>query len=240
MSLCSNARKVALALAGSDGPWTRAAALAALGGSETVVLDFVRTGIAAAAAQDDRETLRTYADPATATGSEAMLKAAAAALAGSDADVSRFLRTRDYPERQVDDRIAVNQIIAAAKKAGNRTVVDRAQDALDDPTVRRSHRSSPRASTRLRPWTAGSRSTRSSRTRILALSSRMLRKRRLMGRQDCSPSSSRSAGTRPPSAIRTPSSTTPRYPACWHRQPGGVDRDTAGSRGPGDRRHGTR
>ena len=128
------ARKVALALARSDGPWTRAAAVAALAGSETVALDFARTGIAAAAAQDDRETLRTYADPATATGSEAMMKAAAAALAGSDADVARFLRTRDYPERQVDDRIAVNQIIAAAQKAGNGTVVDRAQDALDDPT----------------------------------------------------------------------------------------------------------
>jgi hypothetical protein len=124
------ARKVALALASADGSWTRAAARDALGGSDALVLQYVRTGITAAAGQDDRATLAGL----MVTGSEAMRAAAQAALDGSDADVAAFLRIRDYPGRLTEDRLAVNQILAAARSAGDAATVDHAQRALDAGT----------------------------------------------------------------------------------------------------------
>ncbi|GGL15240.1 hypothetical protein GCM10012284_57360 [Mangrovihabitans endophyticus] len=122
------ARKVALALATSDGSWTRTAALDALSGNDARVVEFVRTGIDAAAAQDDRATLAGL----LVTGSAAMRAAAQAALDGSDADVAEFLRDRDYPGRDGEDRLAVNQVLAAAREAGDQTTVEYAQQALDD------------------------------------------------------------------------------------------------------------
>jgi hypothetical protein len=125
-----DARKVALALASAEGTFTRAAAHDALAGSDALALQFVRTGIAAAAGQDDRATLGGL----IVTGSEAMRTAAQAALDGSDADVAEFLRTRDYPGRLTEDRLAVNQILAAARTAGDIVTVQKAQQALDAGT----------------------------------------------------------------------------------------------------------
>jgi Pretoxin HINT domain/Short repeats of unknown function len=125
-----DARKVALALARADGSFTRAAANDALAGSDALALEFVRTGIAAAAGQDDRATLGGL----MVTGSEAMRAAARQALDGSDADVAEFLRTRDYPGRLTEDRLAVNQILAAARAAGDVVTADHAQRALDAGT----------------------------------------------------------------------------------------------------------
>ncbi len=126
----TDARKVALALAESGGEWTQAAALDALRGADAVALEFVHSGIAMAAGQDDRTTLRNL----TATGTAKFTAAAEAALAGSDADVQAFLRTQDYPGRETDDRIAVNQVLAAAQTAGNAVVRGAAQRALDTGT----------------------------------------------------------------------------------------------------------
>jgi hypothetical protein len=124
------ARKAALALANADGSWTRAAARDALAGSDALLREFVRTGIAVAAGQDDRATLVGL----MVTGSEAMRAAAQAALDGSDADVAEFLRTRDYPGRITEDRLAVNQILATAREAGDTATVEHAQRALDAGT----------------------------------------------------------------------------------------------------------
>jgi hypothetical protein len=124
------ARRVALALSGSDGTWTREAAEQALAGDDTTVLAFVRTGIPVAAGMDDRVKLGGL----MAEGSEAMRTAAEAALAGSDADVARFLATGDYPGRETEDRIAVNQVLSAAREAGDTTVAREAQEALDTGT----------------------------------------------------------------------------------------------------------
>ncbi|MFD2420096.1 polymorphic toxin-type HINT domain-containing protein [Amycolatopsis pigmentata] len=122
-----DARKVALALAQTGGPWTQAAAYNALSGSDTVAVLFVRTGIAEAAGQDDRTTLRSLAE----TGTDGFKAAVQAALAGTDADVAAFLRTQDYPGRGTDDRIAVDQVLAAAQDAHNTTLQQAAQKALD-------------------------------------------------------------------------------------------------------------
>ncbi|MFD9964025.1 polymorphic toxin-type HINT domain-containing protein, partial [Amycolatopsis sp. NPDC059020] len=124
----TDARKVALALSATGGPWTQAAANAALSEPDIMVMDYIRTGMAAAAAQDDRLTLSNLVK----TGTDGFKKAANAALAGTDADVQTFLRTQDYPERQTDDRIAVNQVLASAQQAGNTITRDAAQQALND------------------------------------------------------------------------------------------------------------
>ncbi|MFB9237090.1 polymorphic toxin-type HINT domain-containing protein [Plantactinospora siamensis] len=126
----ADARKVALVLAGSTGAWTRQAALAALGDPDEGVLAFVSTGIDAAAHQDDRVLVQSIG----ATGSEALAQAAETVLAGSDAGVAGFLADPNYPGRDTEDRLAVNQAMAQAQTAGQATVAQRAQQALDAGT----------------------------------------------------------------------------------------------------------
>ncbi|NBH09378.1 polymorphic toxin-type HINT domain-containing protein, partial [Amycolatopsis sp. SID8362] len=126
----ADARKAALALATSGGPWTQAAARNALAGPDVVAVDFVRTGLAVAAGQDDRVTLTNL----ERTGTAGFKKAADAALAGSDTDVQAFLQRQDYPGRELDDRIAVDRILAAAQQAGNFATQAAAQKALDAET----------------------------------------------------------------------------------------------------------
>ncbi|GAA3437372.1 hypothetical protein GCM10018954_069860 [Kutzneria kofuensis] len=126
----TDARKVALAVIDTGGPWTKAAATSVLQGSDDEALDFVRSGITMAAGQDDRMTLQNLA----ATATPNFQAAAKAALAGSDADVQNFLQHKDYPQRYIDDRIAVNQILAAAQQSGGTAVASNAQQALDANT----------------------------------------------------------------------------------------------------------
>ncbi|SCE72701.1 polymorphic toxin-type HINT domain-containing protein [Micromonospora chokoriensis] len=129
------ARKVALRLGQADSAWTSAAAQEALGGTDTEVIEFVRTGIPAAAAQDNRETLSDM----MAVGTPALVQAAEAALASSDAAVSQLLQTRNYPGRELEDRLAVNQILAAAKQSNSTQLIKAAEAALDsaDPQALR-------------------------------------------------------------------------------------------------------
>jgi hypothetical protein len=123
----SAARKVALVLAGASGGWTRQAAEVALGGDDAQALAYARTGIAVAAAQDDRVSVMTLANSDNAK----LAAAAKTALAGTDADVTAFLGSQNYPGRLDDDRIKVNQVLSAARAAGHVTVVARGQAALD-------------------------------------------------------------------------------------------------------------
>ncbi|MEU4365974.1 polymorphic toxin-type HINT domain-containing protein [Micromonospora chersina] len=126
----ASARKVALALTASNGPWTQIAAVKALGDTDDAVLEFVRTGMAVAAAEDDRATALSIG----AGGSEALREAAEAAVNGSDADVAAFLQNQDYPGRGTEDRIAVNQILDQARDAGRTVTRMKAQEALDAGT----------------------------------------------------------------------------------------------------------
>jgi hypothetical protein len=123
----TQARRVALTLSRTAGPYTQGEALTALGGSDDDVLGFVRTGLEPAAAQDDRATVTTLAR----TGTQGLQAAADAALAGPDAAVAQFLRDQSYPERGMEDRVAVNRILAAARNADNQVTVEQAQRALD-------------------------------------------------------------------------------------------------------------
>lgn len=123
----TRARRVALRLSTTGGPYTKQEALTALGGGDEDVLGFVRTGIDIAAAQDDRATLTTLA----MTGTDGMRAAAEVALAGSDSEVAQFLREQDYAQRATEDRIAVNRVMDDARKADNPATVEQAQKALD-------------------------------------------------------------------------------------------------------------
>ncbi|MEV0388217.1 hypothetical protein [Nonomuraea sp. NPDC050643] len=125
------ARRVALNLAGGQGAWTKQAALAALGGADRLVLEFVRTGVADAAAQDNRLAVTNLA----ASENSALATAAKTALTGSDQTVATFLRTQNYPGRYSADRTKVNQILSAARAAGDVVLAQRAQQALDTDTL---------------------------------------------------------------------------------------------------------
>nr|BFE51676.1 hypothetical protein GCM10017745_51030 [Saccharothrix mutabilis subsp. capreolus] len=126
----SHGRRIALTLAGSPGPWTSAAANAALVGSDDEVRAWVTGGMARAAGRDDRLTLTSLADQ----GSQAFRQAAKAALEGSDADVARLLRERDYRGRDIEDRVKVNQVLAQARGLGRTVTAQTAQRALDNAT----------------------------------------------------------------------------------------------------------
>ncbi|MCP2327037.1 hypothetical protein HDA40_005544 [Hamadaea flava] len=125
------ARKVALNLAGGQGAWTKQSALAALGEPDHLVLAYVRTGIANAVAQDNRIAVRNLA----VTDNTALATAATTALAGNDQTIATFLRTQSYPGRYSADRLKVNQILAAAKTAGDVVLAQKAQQALDTDTL---------------------------------------------------------------------------------------------------------
>jgi hypothetical protein len=124
-------RRAALNLAGAQGAHTREAALAALGGSDVQILAFARTGLDTANARDDRQAVMDL----VVTDNAALSAAAQAALDGSDADVRQFLRTQNYPGRFAADRTKVNQILTAARAAGDVVLAQRAQEALDAGTL---------------------------------------------------------------------------------------------------------
>ncbi|MEV6879661.1 polymorphic toxin-type HINT domain-containing protein [Amycolatopsis sp. NPDC051128] len=126
-TVISDARKAALKLADTGGSWVKAAALTAVAATDDEVVDFITTGLNAAAGQDDRVILKQLSD----NGTPGFKTAAAAALAGSDVDVRNFLRSRDYPGRLQDDTLQVSQIMSAARAAGRTVVVQHGQTALD-------------------------------------------------------------------------------------------------------------
>ncbi|WP_157494578.1 hypothetical protein [Kutzneria sp. 744] len=126
----ADGRKIALRLAQTGGPWSKAAAVAALSGVDGQVLAYVRGGIDVAAGQDDRVSLQNVAD----LGTDGLRKAAATALKGTDSDVRALLAGRDYPNRALDDRIAVNRVLAAAQSSNGVAVQQAAQKALDTGT----------------------------------------------------------------------------------------------------------
>jgi hypothetical protein len=129
-TVVADARKVALRLADTGAAWTKATSLASLSTSDDRAVDYVTTGLKAAAGQDDRAILTQLRD----TGTDGFKAAATTALAGSDTAVRDFLRSRDYPGRITDDSVQVNQIMAAARTAGRTVVVDEAQRALGQNT----------------------------------------------------------------------------------------------------------
>ncbi|MGN9845211.1 DddA-like double-stranded DNA deaminase toxin [Nonomuraea sp. H19] len=128
----SKAREVARYFATVPGTWTSSAAVDALGeDDDLLVLEFVKSGLAAAEEQDDRTTLTGL----TVTGTPAMRAAAQNALNGGWPDVIEFLDDPDYPERAAEEREQVGRILADARSAGKTETEQAANIALrsDDP-----------------------------------------------------------------------------------------------------------
>ncbi|MBO3095875.1 polymorphic toxin-type HINT domain-containing protein [Cellulomonas dongxiuzhuiae] len=101
-------RRAALALMSTGGEWTKAAAVEALAGDETVLRSWLETGRALAAGQDNRARLWHLVDTLP-DGQERT--AARTALDGDDAAVATFLRTRAYPRKALDDQVALARIL---------------------------------------------------------------------------------------------------------------------------------
>ncbi|GID29726.1 hypothetical protein [Paractinoplanes brasiliensis] len=127
----TSARRAALAIASGPGAWSRQAALGALTGTDAEVLQYARTVVATAAAQDDRAAVMDIG----ISDNPKLAAAAKAALAGSDAQVSQFLQSQSYPGRYTDDRLKVNQIRAAAVRDNDVVLAQAAQAALDEETL---------------------------------------------------------------------------------------------------------
>ncbi|WP_414945449.1 hypothetical protein [Amycolatopsis sp. cmx-11-32] len=129
--VATNGRKVALRLVTVGGSWTKAAAEGALAGTEPEVREYIKAGLARAAALDDRDTIREL----IADGSPAKKEAGERALAGTDEDVKRFLASPTYAGQDAEYRIIVNQALAAARQRGDATVAAAAQKALDSQDI---------------------------------------------------------------------------------------------------------
>ncbi|WP_435191259.1 polymorphic toxin-type HINT domain-containing protein [Streptomyces sp. bgisy126] len=117
-------RKMALIAAQIRGPWSRAAAEAALAGDDAAVVTYASTDWKTAAEQDERDEVNTLA----LTGAyEDLRTAAAEALKGTPAQVRTFLTDGQYQAAAPDRRIEVARIA----EAGGAGVKEEAKKALD-------------------------------------------------------------------------------------------------------------
>ncbi|PYC77006.1 hypothetical protein C7C46_20470, partial [Streptomyces tateyamensis] len=101
---------LAVRLMSSGGPWTKAAAEAAVEGTDSDVQAFLSTGLALAQERDDRVSAQTTARQST--NIEQRLAAERASVAPA-ADLRQFLVTGQYPGKDDDDRVLLSQIMAA-------------------------------------------------------------------------------------------------------------------------------
>ncbi|MFD9536276.1 polymorphic toxin-type HINT domain-containing protein [Streptomyces sp. NPDC060010] len=123
-------RKMALTALQVRGPWSRAAAEAALAGDDEAVISYATDGWKKAAEQDDRQQVNQIA----LNGEYQDLRdAATAAVAGTAAQVQAFLTTGQYQAAAPDRRIEVARIA----EAGGTGVKEAATAAL--------HNSNPKA-----------------------------------------------------------------------------------------------
>ncbi|MCB5164525.1 hypothetical protein LG634_06710 [Streptomyces bambusae] len=107
------------------GPWSRAAAEAALVGADAAVIAYATDGWKKANEQDERQQVNQIAQSGDY---DDVRKAAVAALAGTAADVRAFLATGQYQAAAPDRRIEVARIA----EAGGPGVKDAASVALKD------------------------------------------------------------------------------------------------------------
>ncbi|MFD7609307.1 polymorphic toxin-type HINT domain-containing protein [Streptomyces sp. NPDC059828] len=122
--IATTGRKMALIAVQTRGPWSRAAAEAALAGDDAAVVAYASTDWKTAGGQDERDEVNTLAQ----TGAYDDLRTAAAeALKGTPAQVHTFLTTGQYQEAAPDRRIEVARIA----EAGGPGVKEDAKKALD-------------------------------------------------------------------------------------------------------------
>ncbi|MGW0414104.1 hypothetical protein ACWDZX_22945, partial [Streptomyces collinus] len=92
-------------------PWGRAAAEAALGGTDEVVVDYLRNGWRTAEQQDQRSYVERLAEESE---DKTVRDAAEAALAGDDASVSEFVNDGQYRVGSESMRVAIAQVLDGA------------------------------------------------------------------------------------------------------------------------------
>ncbi|MFD7611822.1 polymorphic toxin-type HINT domain-containing protein [Streptomyces sp. NPDC059828] len=124
--IVSTGRTMALTATKIRGPWSRAAAEAALAGDQAAVVEYARGAWKNAEEQDERDQVHTlyqespYEDVRIAAGN---------ALKGDATQVHTFLTTGQYKAAAPDSRIAVARIA----DAGGIGVEEAAKKALDNP-----------------------------------------------------------------------------------------------------------
>ncbi|MGC9443209.1 ALF repeat-containing protein [Streptomyces sp. WG5] len=122
------ARKVALHVAKTRGPWSVTTAEAALAGSDAQVIEYIRTGLTQAVQRD--EYARTV-NLAWDSEYEAVRTAAKEALKGDTAQVGTFIETGQHQAAAHDYRIRVTQLMNNA----GRSVTEAGRAALESGTT---------------------------------------------------------------------------------------------------------
>ncbi|WP_269853941.1 polymorphic toxin-type HINT domain-containing protein [Streptomyces sp. RPT161] len=120
-AIAPQARKIALGIAETGGPWSSAAAEAALAGTDLEITDYARTGWKQAAEQDDRYRVETLAQESSLNS---VRTAAQEALKGNADQIRAFLTTGQYQAGEQDFRVHIAQIISSGG-----SVVQREGDA---------------------------------------------------------------------------------------------------------------
>ncbi|WP_223838035.1 polymorphic toxin-type HINT domain-containing protein [Streptomyces venezuelae] len=124
--IAATGRKMALLAMQVRGPWSKAAAGAALTGDDNAVVLYARTGWKLAEDQDEREAVDNLSQESP---HETVRNAAATALASDQATVHTFWTKGQYQAAAPDNRIAVAKIA----EAGGAGVKEAAKAALDNP-----------------------------------------------------------------------------------------------------------
>ncbi|MEW2634473.1 ALF repeat-containing protein, partial [Streptomyces sp. NPDC048389] len=122
--IAAKARKIALHVAKTRGPWSVTTAEAALAGSDALVVEYIRTGLKEAARRD--EYARTV-NLAWDSEYENVRTAAKAALTGDAARISSFIATGQHEAAANDYRVRVTQLM----NNGGRAVTTAGREALE-------------------------------------------------------------------------------------------------------------
>ncbi|MER7818563.1 polymorphic toxin-type HINT domain-containing protein, partial [Streptomyces sp. NPDC096153] len=124
-------RRLAVLTMQDGGPWSRAAAQAAVAGADEFVLDYVRTRWKEAAEQDARDRVALLS---TDSPLKAVRDAADEALKGDAATVSAFLASGQYQAGRQDYRVRTAQIVSGGgpvlQEAGRAALAKNTLEAL--------------------------------------------------------------------------------------------------------------
>ncbi|WAL67697.1 ALF repeat-containing protein [Amycolatopsis cynarae] len=131
-------RVVLSTLAESETAGFRTAAAAAAAGSDTDVLNFLRSRDYPGRQDDDSLRVNQIMSAATAAGRTVVAQEAQRALdANSEQALRTFVDTGQYVALATDEDVKVNQVLSAARAASAREVMASAQAALDGPPTLR-------------------------------------------------------------------------------------------------------
>ncbi|MFK8905879.1 polymorphic toxin-type HINT domain-containing protein [Streptomyces sp. YS-3] len=128
-AIAAKGRAVALRALKHYGSWRQEAAAQALSGDNTAILDYLRTGITKAAADEVRQQVT---DLASASPYEAVRTGAAESLKGSDQRVRDFYASGQYEVAAIDYRVLISKI----NNAGGPSVKEASKAALADGSAK--------------------------------------------------------------------------------------------------------